>query len=68
MKPLRTKEYTALYHYVDGVRVAGPNPAMYGDCTSLRGNCSGLSGDLDGCEITDAEREAGVRLADLVGG
>ena len=42
-----------LYHWVDGNPVAGPNPHMagriniglYGDCSNLRGDCSGIFGN-----------------------
>jgi len=34
----------------------------------LSGNCSGLYGDLDACEITATEREAGVDIRDLIMG
>lgn len=72
-----------LYHYDDdGKRVAGQSAKLSGDCSSLSGDCSGLSGDCSGlwgdcsglwgsladCQITDAEREAGVAIADLVKG
>ena len=32
----------------------------------LRGDLSGLRGDIDECEISGEDRENGVRIADLV--
>lgn len=49
-----------LYHYdAAGIRWPGPH-------AGLRGDCSGISGDLDECDLTAAERDAGVQIADLV--
>lgn len=33
----------------------------------LRGDCSGLSGDLDECEISDEDRSAIIDINDLIG-
>jgi hypothetical protein len=46
--------------------LTGQHPELRGDCSELRGNCTGLTGDLDECGLTDAERSAGVDVADLV--
>jgi len=60
MKAMLTKAVSPpLYYYRDVVRIKGPHPG-------LRGNVSGLWGDLDACGITDAEREHGVDVATLV--
>lgn len=47
------------YHVVDGTRVAGVHDALSGDV-------SALSGDVDDCGLTDAERATGVAIAALV--
>ena len=39
---------------------------LRGDCTGVIGNCTGLSGDFDLCEITDYERNHGVKVEDLI--
>ena len=38
---------------------------LSGNCSDLSGNCSDLSGNFDDCEITEAERKAGVNLTGL---
>lgn len=37
-----------LWHYVNGRRIAGPNPNMTGDCNLLTGDCSGMTGNCTG--------------------
>ena len=44
----------------------GDCSGLSGDCSGLRGDCTDLSGDLDACEITDAERRAGIDIERLV--
>ena len=44
----------------------GDCTGLSGDCSGLRGDCTDLSGDLDACEITDAERRAGIDIERLV--
>ena len=77
----RTKP-SDLYHIVKGVKIAGAPEGLLGDVTCLWGNVTGLWGDLTGlrgdvtclwgdltdCVITDAERDAGVNVADLIKG
>jgi hypothetical protein len=48
-----------IYHYVDDVRVEGPPSDVSGDLT-------GVSGNLDDCEITDTDRARGIDIADLI--
>lgn len=64
---------SGVYHFVDGKRVDGVHSrlrgyvtGLSGDVSGLSGDVSGLRGDVDSCEITAAEREAGVRVEDLV--
>ena len=33
---------------------------------SLHGDCSGLHGDIDNCEITTEQRSAGININELV--
>lgn len=59
-KALRQKKLT-LYYFSDappGVKKEGKNKDMSGDCT-------GLSGDLDDCEITEEERKEGINIINL---
>jgi hypothetical protein len=74
MKKMLKQTQSGLYHYADGNKIEGENPAMSGDCTELSGdcsrlygNCSGLRGNLDDCQITDDERSAGVNITELIG-
>ena len=39
---------------------------LEGNCTGLWGDCTGLEGNLDVCELTDAERRAGVDITKLI--
>jgi len=39
---------------------------LRGNCTGLWGDCTGLEGNLDVCELTDAERRAGVDITKLI--
>ena len=43
-----------------GDKVAGPHE-------DLRGDLSGLRGDLDKCGITTEDRQAGINIVDLIG-
>ena len=79
-RALRTTNTTRLYHFIDGVRIAGAPSGLWGDVSGLRGDVSGLRGDVyglrgdvsdlrgnvDECEITDEERENGVDVSTLV--
>lgn len=42
------------------------SPDLRGDVTGLRGEVTGLRGDADACELTDADREEGVSVHTLV--
>ena len=39
---------------------------LSGDVSCLRGNVTGLSGNVNDCEITDSERKNGVKIEDLI--
>ena len=60
MKKMLKKKVVCVYHYIDGERIAG--------CPSgLRGDVSGLSGDVDSCCISEEERQNGIDVSTLVG-
>ena len=46
--------------------LSGDFSELIGDCSRLSGDCSGLRGDLDDCEITEEDRQAGVRIDNLI--
>ena len=50
-----------LYHFLTGSILEGPNPY-------LRGDCSGLSGNLDEAGLTDEDRKIGVDIRSLITG
>ena len=50
----------------DCTDLRGDCTGLRGDCTGLWGDCTGLRGSLDKCNLTDAERENGVNVNDLV--
>lgn len=37
-----------------------------GDISGLYGNCTGLSGDLDACDISNDDRRVGINITDVV--
>ena len=58
LKKLQRKSST-IFHFVDGKRIEGAPP-------DVCGNLSGVSGDLDDCEISDDDREKGIDIEDLI--
>ena len=64
---------SGLWGYLSGLR-GEIHPGLWGDLSGLRGNLSGLrgeipadlAGNIDECEISDEEREAGIDIAKLV--
>jgi hypothetical protein len=65
MKKLLQKN-TNLYHIKDGIRIEGVHENISGNVNDIRGDVSGISGNLDDCEITDEEREKGININDLI--
>jgi len=59
MKPALKKTESQIYYFSEGRRIDGPHDLISGDV-------SGLSGDIDACELTDEERAAGVDVTKLV--
>ena len=49
----------AMLSYINAQVLIGQHPG-------LRGNCTGLWGNLDVCELTGAERRAGVDITKLI--
>ena len=45
-RALRTIGTPRLYHFVDGVRIAGAPSGLRGDVSDLRGDVSGLRGNV----------------------
>ncbi len=39
---------------------------LWGDCTGVNGSGTDMWGDLSSCELTDADRAAGVNITDLI--
>ena len=48
MKKALKQSYCELYHIKDGVRIAGKNLAMSGNCSGMSGNCTGMWGECSG--------------------
>jgi hypothetical protein len=48
-----------IYHIENGIKKMGPP-------TGVRGDLSGVRGDLDTCDITPENREAGINVSDLI--
>jgi len=56
-----------MYYYdAQGQRVEGPPPDVRGYLGNVRGDLSGLRGDLDACHLTEAMRDAGIDVRDLI--
>lgn len=47
-------------------RISTNSRGLVGDWSRLRGDCSGLSRDLDAYELTEEDRKKGVDIRDLV--
>ncbi len=60
MKKKLSRIEKSLYHFKNEKKVIGKTDGMSGDC-------SGLSGNLDSCELTKQDRKKGLALSDLVG-
>ena len=58
-KKLKRTANSRLYHFVDGVRIAGAPSGLRGDVDDLRG-------DVDECGLTKEERDEGVDVQDLI--
>ena len=56
----------AMLSYINAQVLIGQHPGLRGNCTGLWGDCTGLRGNLDVCELTDAERRAGVDITKLI--
>ena len=50
----------------DVSNISGDVLNIYGDVSGIYGDASDISGYIDSCEITDEEREKGVRIEDLL--
>ena len=48
-----------VWHYKDGEKIEGVH-------SKISGNVTGISGDIDDCNITGAEREKGINISDLI--
>ena len=59
MKRVLTRMKNEYYYFVDGERIVGSPDGITGDLSDIRGN-------LDDCEISEAERAAGVDVSDLI--
>ena len=59
MKQNLTKIDNNVYYFKDGLRVSGVHDR-------ISGNVSGISGNLDDCEITAEERKEGININDLI--
>jgi hypothetical protein len=59
MKKMLEKSSTRIWHFIDGVKYESVPSGVRGDLT-------GVYGDLDYCEITNADRARGIDIADLI--
>ena len=61
MKKALKRRENNLYYYKNGVRVEGVH-------SLIRGNVTGLAGNINDCQLAKAERKKGVNIKDLVEG
>ena len=59
MKKTLKKTLSGVYHTKNGKKIEGLH-------SGLRGNVSGMRGDVNDCELTDEDREKGVDVKDLI--
>ena len=57
-KGLKRIEYNS-WHFKDGKKIEGAP-------SDIRGNLTGIRGNLDDCEITQEDRKIGIKIEDLV--
>ena len=55
-----------LYYFNDGINIEGANPWLRGNFSGISGDCTGLSGNFDDCEITGEERAKGINISTLI--
>ena len=48
------------------IDISGNLSDISGDLSGIRGNLTGIRGNLTDCQITDAERENGINILDLI--
>ena len=54
-----SKSNATTWYYKDGAMVPGHPPGV-------RGNLTGVSGDLDDCKITQSDRYRGIDISELL--
>ncbi len=60
MKALLVKNINnGIYYYKDSIKIKGAHK-------NIRGNVSGIRGDINDCEITPEERKKGVSIQELI--
>ena len=58
-KALKKIKSGEIFHFVDGEKISGAPSGLIGDV-------SGLSGDIDSCEISDEDRLRGIDISEIV--
>lgn len=64
-KSLTRRPQVGIWHFANGSKVEGPPADLSGNVSSLRGNVSNIWGDIDDCDLTPAQRAAGVNVDEL---
>ena len=59
MKKALTRINSEKFYFVDGKKIQGTPERV-------RGNLSGVRGDIDDCELTDEDRKNGINIENLV--
>lgn len=67
MKRALTKEpKIGIYYYEGNEKKYGAHADLRGDVSGISGNVSDIRGDISLCEITKEERDRGINILDLV--
>ena len=59
-------DVSGIYGTIKSTFLSGDVSDLHGDITGIRGSVTDFMGDLDQCEITEADRAAGVFITDLL--
>jgi hypothetical protein len=67
MKAALQRIKSQIWHFDENDnQINGPHKNIQGNVSGIWGNVSGIQGNIDDCEITDAERAAGIEINQLV--
>lgn len=66
MKKQLKRVKSETYYYENDEKIIGIHSNISGNLSGISGDVSGIRGDVDLCEITEEERQKGIKIEDLV--